>query len=85
MKAVGDYVDSRKEVASSGGIMMKENNIEKVVDCKVDASLIGKTVIFSEARTIQEYDCEFYPNCSNYGGDGMIIHGKEVKENYYKE
>ena len=56
MKAVGDYVIVEQEVASSGGIMMKENNIGKVVDCKVDASSIGKTVIFSEARTIQEYD-----------------------------
>lgn len=56
MKAVGDYVIVEQEISTSGGIMMKENNIGKVIDCQVDESIIGKTVIFSEARTIQDYD-----------------------------
>ena len=56
VKAVGDYVIVKQEVSSSSGIMMKENNIGKVIDCQVDRSLVGKTVIFSEAKTIQEYD-----------------------------
>ena len=56
VKAVGDYVIVEQKVSSSSGIMMKENNVGKVIDCQVDKSLIGKTVIFSEAKTIQEYD-----------------------------
>jgi len=56
MRAVGDYVIVEQEVSTSGGIMMKENNVGKVVDCQADGSLVGKTVIFSEAKTIQEYD-----------------------------
>jgi|TARA_R100000030_G_scaffold32137_1_gene23725 hypothetical protein len=56
MKAVGDYVIVEQEVSNTGSIMIKENNIGKVIDCQVDKSLIGKTVIFSEAKTIQEYD-----------------------------
>tara|TARA_X000001382_G_C3058636_1_gene143544 strand:- start:209 stop:424 length:216 start_codon:yes stop_codon:yes gene_type:complete len=56
MRAVGDYVIVEQEVSTSGGIMMKENNVGKVVDCQADRSLVGKTVIFTEAKTIQEYD-----------------------------
>jgi len=56
MRAVGDYVIVEQEVSNTGSIMVKENNIGKVIDCQVDKSLIGKTVIFSEAKTIQEYD-----------------------------
>ena len=56
MRAVGDYVIVEQEVSTSGGIMMKENNVGKVVDCQADRSIVGKTVIFSEAKTIQEYD-----------------------------
>lgn len=56
MKAVGDYVIVEQEVSNTGSIMVKENNIGKVIDCQVDKSLIGKTVIFSEAKTIQEYN-----------------------------
>ena len=56
MKAVGEYVIVEQEVSSASRIMIKENNVGKVVDCQIDKSLIGKTVIFSEAKTIQEYD-----------------------------
>ena len=56
MKAVGDYVIVEQEVSNTGSIMIKEKNIGKVIDCQADKSLIGKTVIFSEAKTIQEYD-----------------------------
>ena len=56
MKAVGDYVIVEQEVSSASRIMIKENNVGKVIDCQIDKSLIGKTVIFSEAKTIQEYD-----------------------------
>lgn len=56
MRAVGDYVIVEQEVSNTGSIMVKENNIGKVIDCQVDKSLVGKTVIFSEAKTIQEYN-----------------------------
>jgi|TARA_Y100001937_G_scaffold128328_1_gene204038 hypothetical protein len=56
MKAVGEYVIVEQEVSSASRIMIKENNVGKVIDCQIDKSLIGKTVIFSEAKTIQEYD-----------------------------
>ena len=56
MKAVGEYVIVEQEVSSASRIMIKENNVGKVIDCQIDKSLIGKTVIFSEAKTIQKYD-----------------------------
>ena len=56
MKAVGEYVIVEQEVSSASRIMIKENNVGKVIDCQIDKSLLGKTVIFSEAKTIQEYD-----------------------------
>ena len=56
MKAVGEYVIVEQEVSSASRIMIKDNNVGKVIDCQIDKSLIGKTVIFSEAKTIQEYD-----------------------------
>tara|TARA_R100001129_G_C5276565_1_gene235608 strand:- start:926 stop:1141 length:216 start_codon:yes stop_codon:yes gene_type:complete len=56
MKAVGDYVIVKQLVNDYGAIVIKENNVGKVIDCKCDESLIGKTVVFSEMHEIQEYD-----------------------------
>jgi hypothetical protein len=56
MKAVGNYVIVEQKVSNTGSIMVKENNIGKVIDCQCDKTLKGKTIIFSEAKTIQEYD-----------------------------
>ena len=56
MKAVGDYVIVKQLVNDYGAIVIKENNVGVVVDCKCDESIIGKTIIFSEMRDIQEYD-----------------------------
>ena len=56
MKAMNNFVIVEQEVQSHGIITMKENNLGKVVDCSCDKELIGKTVIFSTAKSIQEYD-----------------------------
>ena len=56
MKAVGNYVIVEQKETTSGIITMKENNIGKVIDCQCDPSLRGKTIIFSLAKNIQEYD-----------------------------
>ena len=53
MKAVGDYVIVKQLVNDYGAIVIKENNVGKVIDCKCDESLIGKTVVFSEMHEIQ--------------------------------
>jgi hypothetical protein len=56
MKAMNDYVIVEQEVQSHGVITMKENNLGKVLSCACDQELVGKTIIFSTAKTIQEYD-----------------------------
>jgi hypothetical protein len=56
MKAMNDFVILETAVQGSGIITMKENNVGKVVSCSLDESLVGKVVIFSLARTVQEYD-----------------------------
>ena len=56
MRAMNNFVIVEQEVQSSGIITMKENNVGKVVSCVCDKSLLGKTIIFSTAKTIQEYD-----------------------------
>tara|TARA_Y100000114_G_C11644408_1_gene270913 strand:- start:431 stop:646 length:216 start_codon:yes stop_codon:yes gene_type:complete len=56
MKAMNNFVIVEQEVQSHGIITMKENNLGKVLSCACDKELIGKTIIFSMAKTIQEYD-----------------------------
>ena len=56
MQAMNDYVIVEQSVQNHGLITMKENNIGKVYSCSCDETLEGKTVIFSTAKTIQEYD-----------------------------
>lgn len=56
MQAMNDYVIVEQSVQSHGLITMKENNTGKVYSCSCDATLEGKTVIFSTTKTIQEYD-----------------------------
>ena len=56
MKAMNNFVIVEQEVQSHGIITMKENNLGKVLSCACDEELIGKTIIFSMAKTIQEYD-----------------------------
>ena len=56
MKAMNDFVIVEQEVQSHGIITMKENNVCRVISCVCDEELIGKTIIFSTAKTIQEYD-----------------------------
>jgi hypothetical protein len=56
MKAMNDFVIVEQEIQMTGSIMMKENNVGKVVSCACDEDLIGKTIIYSTAKAIQEYD-----------------------------
>ena len=56
MKAMNNFVIVEQEVQSHGIITMKENNLGKVLSCACDEELIGKTIIFSMVKTIQEYD-----------------------------
>lgn len=42
MRAVGDYVIVKQETSVSSGIMVKENNVGKVIDCQCDKSIVGK-------------------------------------------
>tara|TARA_R100001463_G_scaffold20843_6_gene50618 strand:- start:10142 stop:10360 length:219 start_codon:yes stop_codon:yes gene_type:complete len=56
MKAMNNFVIVEQEVQSHGSIIMKENNVGKVVSCSIDKELVGKTIIFSTAKAIQEYD-----------------------------
>ena len=56
MKAMNNYVIIEQEVQKYGSITMKENNVGKVLSCSIDKTLVGKTVIYSTAKAIQEYD-----------------------------
>ena len=56
MKAKNDYVIVEAEMQGSGKIMMKENNIGRVLSCSIEPDLEGKLVIFSTEKKIQEYD-----------------------------
>lgn len=56
MKAMNNFVIVEQEVQSHGIITMKENNLGKVLSCSCDESLVGKTIIFSVTKSIQEYD-----------------------------
>jgi len=56
MKAMNNYVIIEQEVQKYGSITMKENNVGKVLSCAIDETLVGKTVIYSTAKAIQEYD-----------------------------
>lgn len=56
MKAMNNFVIVEQEVQSHGIITMKENNLGKVLSCACDENLVGKTIIFSMAKAIQEYD-----------------------------
>lgn len=62
MKAINNYVIVEQEVQSSGAIIMKENNIGRVISCACDESLVGKSVIFDTSKRIAEYDAlKFVP------------------------
>ncbi|BCV03194.1 MAG: hypothetical protein CM15mV62_650 [uncultured marine virus] len=56
MKAKNDYVIIEPEIQGSGKIMMKENNVGRVLSCLIEPDLEGKVVIFSTEKAIQEYD-----------------------------
>jgi len=56
MRAMNNFVIVEQEVQSHGIITMKENNLGKVLSCSCDEELVGKTIIFSMEKTIQEYD-----------------------------
>ena len=53
---MNDYVIVEQEVQSHGIITMKEHNVGKVISSICDKDLVGKTIIFSTAKTVQEYD-----------------------------
>jgi hypothetical protein len=53
---MNNFVIVEQEVQSHGIITMKENNLGKVLSCSCDEELVGKTIIFSMEKTIQEYD-----------------------------
>ena len=56
MRAVGNYVIVKQETSVSSGIMVKENNVGRVIDCQCEPSLRGKTVIFNASHKYEEYD-----------------------------
>jgi len=56
MKAVGDYVIVEQEMSVSGGIMVKENNVGKVIDCQCNRDIVGKTIVFDSSHNYEEYD-----------------------------
>ena len=56
MRAVGDYVIVKQETSVSSGIMVKENNVGKVIDCQCDRSIVGKTIVFDSSHNYEEYD-----------------------------
>ena len=56
MRAVGDYVIVKQETSVSSGIMVKENNVGKVIDCQCDRSIVGKTIVFDSGHNYEEYD-----------------------------
>ncbi len=56
IKAKNDYVIVEQEIQTTGSIIMKENNIGRVVACAIEPELVGKTVIFATKKAIEEYD-----------------------------
>jgi|8_EtaG_2_1085327.scaffolds.fasta_scaffold19044_2 hypothetical protein len=56
MKAMNDYVIVEQQIQQFSSIVMKENNMGVVISCLCDRSLVGKTIIFSNEKRIQEYD-----------------------------
>lgn len=56
MRAVGEYVLVEQETSVSSGIMLKENNVGKVIDCLCNESIVGKTIVFDSSHNYEEYD-----------------------------
>jgi len=56
MKAIGNYIIVQQYEERVNGILVKENNVGIVVDgANENESLVGKKVIFSTMKPIEEY------------------------------
>tara|TARA_R100000388_G_C7224958_1_gene151230 strand:+ start:40 stop:267 length:228 start_codon:yes stop_codon:yes gene_type:complete len=56
IRAMNNYVIVEQATTSAGSIIMKEDNTGIVISCSIEPELVGKTVIFSTKKAIDEYD-----------------------------
>ena len=68
MRAVGDYVIVKQVTSVSSGIMVKENNVGKVIDCQCDKSIVGKKVLLDSSHIYEEYDGFMFVHIKNVMG-----------------
>ena len=56
IREINNYFIVEQATTSAGSIIMKEDNTGIVISCSIEPELVGKTVIFSTKKAIDEYD-----------------------------